>query len=50
MAAPSILYLLMGITLAGYLFNTLLEYLNLRSGRRDIPEKVAAFYDRDKYL
>ncbi len=50
MTPSAILALLISITLAGYLFNTFLEYLNLRAERRDIPPEVAAFYDREKYL
>ncbi|MBL7849284.1 MAG: M48 family metallopeptidase [Cyclobacteriaceae bacterium] len=50
MTSIQLLYLLVGITLAGYLFNTFLEWLNLRAQRRDIPDDVAAFYDREKYL
>lgn len=50
MSAGEILILLIGITLGGYAFSTLLEYLNLKAERREIPEEVAAFYDREKYL
>jgi STE24 endopeptidase len=41
---------LVGITVAGYIFSTILEWLNLRAQRRDIPDDIAAFYDRHKYL
>jgi STE24 endopeptidase len=50
MSASQLIYLLVGITVAGYIFSTLLEWLNLRAQRRDIPDDIAAFYDRDKYL
>lgn len=50
MTPTQLLYLLVGITVAGYVFSTLLEWLNLRAQRRDIPDDIAAFYDRDKYL
>lgn len=46
----TILYLLIGITLAAYLFNTALEYLNLKAERRDIPDDIAVFYNKQKYL
>ncbi len=49
MTADQILYILIGITVAGYTVNTLLEWLNLRAQRRDIPDEIAAFYDREKY-
>ncbi len=45
-----ILILLIVITLGGYVFNTLLEFLNLKAERREIPDEVAAFYDREKYI
>lgn len=50
MTPAFLLYTLMGITFAGYLFNTVLEYLNLKAERRDIPDEIAAFYDKGKYL
>jgi STE24 endopeptidase len=49
MTPNAILYGLVGITAAGYVFSTVLEWLNLRAQRRDIPEEVAGFYDREKY-
>jgi STE24 endopeptidase len=50
MTASAILYLLVGITAAGYLFNTTLEWLNLHAQRHEIPDDIAVFYDRNKYL
>jgi STE24 endopeptidase len=50
MTSTTLLYLLVGITVAGYLFNTFLEWLNLRAQRRDIPDDIAVFYDHEKYL
>ncbi len=50
MAEDRLLLLLISITGAGYVFNTFLEYLNLKAQRKEIPEEVATFYDRDKYL
>lgn len=44
-----ILYIILGITLVSYLFDQLLEYMNLHAQRTDIPDEVAAFYDREKY-
>lgn len=45
-----ILIVIVSISIAGYLFDLVLEYLNLRAQRTDIPDDIAAFYDRDKYL
>ncbi|MDZ4715981.1 MAG: M48 family metallopeptidase [Cytophagales bacterium] len=50
MTATFLLQLLVGITLAGYFFNLVLEILNLRAQKKEIPTEVAGFYDREKYL
>ena len=50
MASDQILLLLLAITAVGFVFSAVLELLNLRSVRTDIPDEVAAFYDREKYL
>jgi STE24 endopeptidase len=50
MNSQTILYLILGIVIVSYLFSQFLEYLNLRAQRRDIPEEVASFYDKEKYL
>jgi STE24 endopeptidase len=38
------------IAAGGYLFDLILEILNNRSQRTDIPAEVASFYDKEKYL
>lgn len=50
MNASTLLQLLIGITVFGYLFNLLLEYLNLSAQRKEIPADVSEFYDREKYI
>ncbi len=50
MTSDTLLILLISITVAGYVFETFLDYLNLKVQRKEIPQEVAAFYDRDKYL
>lgn len=50
MASQSILYLIITIVIVSYLFSQFLDYLNLRSQRKDIPEEIASFYDKEKYL
>lgn len=50
MGSDLILLLLLTITAAGFVFGAVLELLNLRSARPDIPDEVAAIYDREKYL
>lgn len=38
------------IVVVSYVFSQLLDYLNLRSQRTDIPKEVEAFYEKEKYL
>src|SRR6185295_5420200 len=45
-----ILYVIIGITVVSYLFNEALDLLNLKALRRDLPDEIAAFYDKEKYL
>lgn len=49
MNPQSILYLLLGFVIVSYLFSQFLDYLNLRSQRKDIPDEIV-FYDKGKYL
>lgn len=49
MTPQIILYIIIGITVISYLFNQLLDFLNLKSFRKDVPEEVAAFYNREEY-
>jgi STE24 endopeptidase len=50
MSSQSILTIIVGITTFSYLFEQLLDYINLRSQRSDIPDEIATFYDRAKYV
>lgn len=50
MQPQTILYIIIGITTAGYLFDQLLDYINLKAQRTEIPDDIAQFYDREKYL
>lgn len=45
-----ILQIILIITIVSYAFDQLLDYINLKAQRADIPDEVAAFYDREKYL
>jgi len=45
-----ILYIIVGIAILSYLFDQLLDYINLKAQRTDIPDEIAAFYDRTRYL
>lgn len=50
MTANSILYIILGISLISFLFDQILDYINLKAQRKDIPHEVADFYDKEKYL
>jgi STE24 endopeptidase len=50
MEPTTILYIIIAIATLSYLFDQLLDYINLKAQRRDIPDEVASFYDRTKYL
>lgn len=45
-----VLYIIVVIASLSYLFDQLLDYINLRSQRTNIPQEIASFYDRDRYL
>jgi STE24 endopeptidase len=50
MQPQTILYIIIAITSFSYVFDQLLDYINLKAQRTDIPDDIAAFYDREKYL
>lgn len=50
MEPQSILYIIICIVTVSYLFDQLLDYINLKHQRTDIPKEVEDFYDREKYL
>lgn len=45
-----ILYIILAIAGISYLFGQLLDYMNLKAQRKDIPVEIASFYEEDKYL
>ncbi len=49
MEAPSLLILILAIISFDFVFERILEYLNLKSQRDDIPESMRGFYDEEKY-
>lgn len=50
MEPPVILYLIIGISVGSYLFTQVLDYLNLKAQRKDLPEEIASFYNREQYF
>lgn len=50
MTSDTILYIILIISAISYLFGQILDYLNLKAQRKDIPEAISSFYDEKKYL
>jgi STE24 endopeptidase len=49
MQPQQILAIILGITVVSYVFDQLLDLINLKAQPDDIPDDVASFYDRKKY-
>ena len=50
MEPATILYLILAISVVSYVFDQILDYINLKAQRKDVPDEIASFYDREKYL
>ncbi len=50
MGPHAILYIILGITIFSYAFNEVLDFLNLKALRKDLPDEIAGFYDRAQYF
>lgn len=50
MNPQNLLYIILAIATISYVFDQLLDYINLKAQRTDIPDDIAAFYDRTQYL
>jgi STE24 endopeptidase len=44
-----ILSVILGISIISYLFDQILDYINLKAQRKDIPAEVEGFYNKEKY-
>ncbi len=49
MEAKSILFLLLAILSFDFIFNKILEYLNIKSMKEELPDEVRDIYDEEKY-
>lgn len=49
MKPETILSVILGISIVSYLFDQLLDYINLKAQRKDIPAEVEGFYNKEKY-
>jgi STE24 endopeptidase len=46
----NILYLFIGLVIFNFIFTTILEYINDKNWKNDIPDELLDFYDSNKYL
>ena len=44
-----LLAIILGISIVSYLFDQVLDYINLKAQRKDIPAEIESFYDKGKY-
>ncbi len=44
-----ILFVILSISILSYLFDQILDYINLKAQRKDIPAEVEGFYNKEKY-
>ncbi|MDH5400035.1 MAG: M48 family peptidase, partial [Cyclobacteriaceae bacterium] len=50
MEPQQLLYLILIFVILDFVFDQLLDFINLKYQKKDIPSEVASFYDKDKYL
>jgi STE24 endopeptidase len=50
MSPETILAIILTISCVGFAFSQVLELLNIKHQRKDIPDAVASFYNKEKYL
>jgi len=50
MSPQLILFIILAIVTVSFVFDQLLDYINLTHQRTDLPDEIAAFYDREKYV
>src|SRR5258707_260962 len=50
MSSSTLLIVILSIVVISFLFEQILELLNLKAQRKEVPEEVASFYDIGKYM
>jgi STE24 endopeptidase len=50
MEPDAILIIIILITIVSYVADQVLDYINLKAQRTDIPKEIEAFYEKEKYL
>jgi STE24 endopeptidase len=46
----TLLLVILSITVISYLFDQVLDYINLKAQRTDIPAEIAEFFEKEKYV
>lgn len=49
MKPETILLIILSISIISYVFDQVLDYINLKALRKDIPAEIEAFYNKEKY-
>ncbi len=49
MSSSNWLYLIIGLLIFGFIFEKILDFINTRNWKKEIPLSVANYYDRQKY-
>jgi len=49
MKPEAILLIIIGISVASYAFDQILDYINFKALRKDVPAEIEAFYNKEKY-
>lgn len=50
MSPSLILIIILSIVVVSYVFDQVLDYINLKAQRADVPAEIEAFYEKDKYV
>jgi len=50
MESSTLLAIILAITAISYAFDQILDYINLKAQRSDIPREIESFYEKDKYM
>lgn len=50
MEPQTILFIILAIIVISYVFDQVLEYINLKYQRTEIPKEIEGFYDKEKYV
>ena len=49
MSSENLLYLFIGLVLFGFVFDKILDFVNSRNWKEEIPDSMKEYYDQEKY-